>query len=430
MGGNPPGSAGIHDMPETQLSPTHVNVPDMPPVNVVLLEGVHDAGAAMLENEGFNVERRSGAMSDDELIDAVRDAHVLGIRSKTQIHDGLFEHAPNLLGIGCFCIGTNQVNLNAACRHGVAVFNAPFSSTRSVAELTLAEIIALHRRLNERSMQLHQGHWVKSAQHAHEVRGRTLGIVGYGHIGSQLSVLAETIGMRVKFYDIATKLPLGNAESVNSLESLLEQSDVVSLHVPATSLTENMMGSAELECMRAGSFLINNARGSIVDLHALRAALERGHLGGAAVDVYPDEPAENDQPFTCPLAGLPNVILTPHVGGSTEEAQESIAQEVAIKLVRLVNDGSTATAVNVPQVDLPKLRPDQHRILHFHHNVPGVLGKMHTMLAELGVNINAEYLQSNTDVSYVILDIDPAQPTKVRERLEAIDETIRVRTLW
>ncbi len=399
------------------------------PIKVLLLENVHSTGEALLKDCGFEIERMAGAPAESDLIEQLHDVHLLGIRSKTQITEDVLRHAPNLLGIGCFCIGTNQVNLDAACHRGVAVFNAPFSSTRSVAELTLAEIIALHRRMPEKSARLHEGRWDKSASNSHEVRGRTLGIVGYGHIGSQLSILAEALGMQVLFYDIATKLPLGNACSAETLEELLRESDCVSVHVPATELTANMISRRELELMKPGAHLINNSRGSVVDLDALHDALSSGHLGGAAVDVYPVEPYSNDETFECPLAGLPNVILTPHVGGSTEEAQESIASEVASKLARFVTNGSTSTSVNVPEVDLPKLHPDQHRILHFHRNVPGVLSKMHKMLADLDVNISGEFLQSNADVSYVILDIDPKHKDDVREGLQRIEETIRVRTL-
>jgi D-3-phosphoglycerate dehydrogenase len=397
---------------------------------VALLERIHAAGRESLESCGFDVISHDGALAPHDLPETVRDAHVLGIRSKSQVTEAVLDALPQLIAIGCFCIGTNQVDLAAARRRGIAVFNAPFSNTRSVAELTLAEIIALHRRLVDKSAELHAGRWDKSAADCHEVRGRTLGIVGYGHIGSQLSILAEAVGMRVLYHDIQTKLPLGNAGTMATLDELLAQSDVVSLHVPATAVTRGMIGADQLKRMRRGAFLINNARGSVVDLEALREALESGHLGGAAVDVYPVEPATNGEGFTCALAGCPNVILTPHVGGSTEEAQNNIANEVSAKLIRYLTNGSTATAVNVPAVDLPNVRPAQHRILHFHHNVPGVLSKMHGLLAALGVNINAEHLESDTDLSYVILDVDAKHGEAVRAGLAEIPETIRVRTLW
>ncbi|MFO0872958.1 MAG: phosphoglycerate dehydrogenase [Phycisphaerales bacterium] len=360
----------------------------------------------------------------------MRRADLLGIRSKSRLDRGLLEETDRLLAIGCFCIGTDQVDLPAARSRGIAVFNAPFSNTRSVAELTIAEIVALSRRLGDKSAALHAGRWDKSATGAHEVRGRTLGIVGYGHIGSQVSVLAESMGLRVIYFDTASKLPMGNAQPVPTLDALLERSDVVSLHVPATPSTERMIGAAQLARMKPGAMLINNARGSVVDVPALADALRRGAVGGAAVDVFPSEPEESTGAFACELVGLPNVILTPHIGGSTEEAQENIARDVSAKLARFVRNGSTTSSVNVPEVDLPSPRENQHRILHFHHNVPGVLGRMHTMLAELGVNINAEYLQSSGELSYVILDIDPMADEAVKEGMRRVPETIRVRTLW
>jgi D-3-phosphoglycerate dehydrogenase len=322
------------------------------------------------------------------------------------------------------------VALNAARRGGVAVFNAPFSNTRSVAELTIAEIVVLHRRLLERSNDLHDGRWRKSAQGAHEIRGRTLGIVGYGHIGSQLSVLAEAMGMRVLYFDVAPKMSIGNARASESLKALLSECDVVSLHVPDTPATQGLFGAVEFAHMRAGSIFINNARGTVVDLDALAAALKSGHLAGAAVDVFMGEPRSNDEAFSTPLAGLPNVILTPHIGGSTREAQHAIAEDTARKLRTYILEGSTLASVSVPQVDLPSPRPNQSRILHFHRNVPGVLGRLHTMLAELNVNINAEFLQSDLETSYVILDVDPGHDDAVKAGLHAIEETIRLRTLF
>jgi D-3-phosphoglycerate dehydrogenase len=399
-------------------------------LNVLLLENIQSTAADDFAQRGHYVARHQHALGEPALREQLAETHVLGIRSKTTVSRALLEAAPNLIAIGCFCIGTNQVDLKHAGARGVAVFNAPFSNTRSVAELTIAEIIALHRRLCDKNLAMHKGQWDKTAAHAHEVRGRTLGIVGYGHIGSQLSVLAEAIGLRVIYFDIANKLPLGNAAACRSLDELLARSDVVSLHVPETETTRGMIGPAQLGRMKRGAMLINNARGSVIDLLALRDALAAGHLDGAALDVFPAEPANAKGSFECPLAGLPNVILTPHVGGSTEEAQQGIASDVSAKLLRFIEDGSTASAVNVPPVDLPKLRPDQHRILHFHHNVPGVLSKMHRVLADLNVNINAEFLQSNATVSYVILDVDPIEGEAVKAGLSAIPETIRVRTLW
>ena len=377
-----------------------------------------------------------------------KDAHILGIRSQSQVRAEVLKQCPRLLAIGCFCIGTNQVDVKAACLAGVPVFNSPFSNTRSVAELTIAEIVALHRRLADKSAELHAGKWDKSAAGAHEVRGRTLGIVGYGRIGSQVSVLAEAMGMRVIYFDVLSCLPLGNARPVKTLDELLAKSDVVTLHVPATKKTERMIGGAQVEKMRAGSYLINNARGRVVDIPALAAGLKSGRVAGAALDVFPQEPSSNSEPFASEVRGLPNVILTPHIGGSTEEAQEAIAEDVATKLARFVNNGSTTGAVNVPQVDLPEQdevgfdagldnggpgarpRHRHHRILHFHRNVPGVMSKVNSVMAELGVNIAGQYLKTNEDVGYVVLDVAPTNAALIGERLKAIPETIRVRVLW
>jgi len=397
---------------------------------ILLLESIHPIAEATLTEFGLRVRRHDGPLSGPALTALLQGVKIIGIRSKSQVTADVLDCATDLLGVGCFCIGTNQVDLIEAGRRGVAVFNSPFSNTRSVAELTIAEIIALHRRLCDKSAEMHSGEWDKSAVNAHEVRGRTLGIVGYGHIGSQVSVIAEALGMRVVYHDIAQRLPLGNARPMESLKDLLEASDVVTLHVPATPVTKNLIGKDELARMRTGSFLINNARGSVVDQPALAEAIRGGRLHGAALDVYPTEPSDSHTSFTCDLAGLPNVIMTPHVGGSTEEAQQNIAREVAAKLGRFLRDGTTTSAVNVPEVELPQPRPDQHRILHIHRNVPGVLSKMHGILADLGVNINAEYLQSNADVSYVILDVDAHHGEAISQGLSAIEETIRVRDIF
>ncbi|CAG0969990.1 D-3-phosphoglycerate dehydrogenase / 2-oxoglutarate reductase [Phycisphaerales bacterium] len=411
-------------------------------IKAVLVEGIHPAGVGLLRDEGFQVEALPSSPDPAKLAKLVHDAHLLGIRSKTDVTAAILDAAPRLLAVGCFCIGTNQVALSHAAHQGVPVFNSPFSNTRSVAELTLAEIIALYRRLTEKSGLMHLGQWDKSAAGAHEVRGRTLGIVGYGHIGSQISVLAEACGMRVLFYDIVSKMPLGNARPVKTLNDLLKDSDVVTLHVPATPLTERMIGPAQLKRMKPGASLINNARGSVVDVDALAAALKSGHLAGAALDVFPVEPAGKGESFESPLRALPNVILTPHVGGSTEEAQASIAEDVATKFIKFVNVGTTTGAVNVPEVELPEQaifeepsarKPAgqrRHRILHFHRNVPGVLSKMHTLIAQLGANISAEYLRTTEDIGYVVLDVDPTDGEKVLARLKTVPETIKVRLLW
>lgn len=400
----------------------------------MLLEGVHPAAREQLESAGFSIEEATGARTGPEMIEAVRGAHVVGIRSKSQIDADVLRHADKLLAIGCFCIGTNQVDLHEAAAMGVPVFNSPFSNTRSVAELVVAEIIALHRRLFERSAGMHAGRWMKSSAGSHEVRGRTLGIVGYGRIGSQVSVLAEALGMRVIYHDIRPTLALGNAQPVASLEALLEASDVVTLHVPATERTQKLMGTRELARMKPGAMLLNNARGSVVDIDALAEALRSGHLGGAAVDVFPEEPATNTEPFDSALRGLDNVILTPHVGGSTKEAQAAIAADVAGKLAGFIDVGTTTGAVNVPEVDLPEQPPTDkgrpHRILHFHRNVPGVLNKLHQVLASHGANVSGEVLRTRDELGYVVLDVDPGDSRPVAEELEAIDETIRVRVLW
>jgi D-3-phosphoglycerate dehydrogenase len=415
-------------------------------IKVLLVESVHPAGVRALRDEGFQVETLPGAPDEAKLCKLLGDVHLLGVRSKTEVTPRVLDAAPKLLAVGCFCIGTNQVALRDAARRGVPVFNSPFCNTRSVAELTLAEIIALYRRLTEKSALMHRGVWDKSAEGAHEVRGRTLGIVGYGHIGSQVSVLAEALGMRVLFHDIVPKMPLGNARACKTLNDLLRESDVVTLHVPATESTQGLIGAAQLRRMKPGAFLINNARGSVVDIDALADALRSGHLGGAALDVFPVEPSAKGEAFESALRGLPNVILTPHVGGSTEEAQASIAEDVAGKFVKFVNVGTTTGAVNVPQVELPEQpgaeqpatesaepgarRARPHRILHFHRNVPGVLSKMHTLIAGLGANVSAEYLRTSDDLGYVVLDVDPTDGSKVLAKLRDVPETIRVRMLW
>jgi D-3-phosphoglycerate dehydrogenase len=400
-----------------------------PQNEILLLEDIHPVADEILTDAGLRIRRQASALDAGELQKLAAQTAFLGIRSKTTIDESVLKALPDLLGIACFCIGTNQVDLRTAARNGSVVFNAPFSNTRSVAEMTISEVIALHRRLFDRSARIHSGHWFKSARDAHEVRGRTLGIIGYGHIGSQVSVLAEALGMKVVYYDVASKMPLGNAQPMDSLKKVLAVADVVTLHVPATPATATMIGKKELSQMKRGAMLINNARGSIVDIVALADAIKNGSVGGAALDVYPEEPTTNDAPFDCILAGLPNVVLTPHIGGSTEEAQESIARDVALKIARFFNTGTTTNAVNVPEVELPLRREDQLRILHFHHNVPGVLSTINGILADLSVNINAEYLQSNADVSYVILDIDDHDESIISTRLKEIPETIRIRFL-
>lgn len=404
-------------------------------IEIVLLESIHPDGAADLEATGYTVRSHKGALEGEALLEEIRRAHVVGIRSKTTLTGDVLRACERLLAVGCFCAGTNQVDLDTAAALGVPVFNSPFSNTRSVAELTIAEIVCLHRRVTERSAAAHKGLWDKSATGSHEVRGRTLGIVGYGHIGSQVSVLAESMGMRVIYFDVASKLPLGNARQVGSLGELLAEADVVTIHVPETGTTKGLIGASQLGQMKPGSYLINNARGTVVDLDALADAVRSGHIAGAALDVFPEEPAKNGDLFVSPVQGLANVILTPHIGGSTAEAQRSIALDVAHKLGRFIDTGSTVGSVNAPEVDLPEQPvtdggPRAHRILNFHRNVPGVLGQIHKAAAELGVNISGQYLRTRGEVGYVVIDIDPADTQAFVERFNAIPETIRTRVLW
>ncbi len=404
-------------------------------IEIVLLESIHPDGAAELARAGFTVRAHAGALEGDALLDEIRRAHVVGLRSKTRLTADALGACERLLAVGCFCAGTDQVALDDAARRGVPVFNAPFSNTRSVAELTIAEVIALHRRLTERSATLHAGRWDKSAAGSHEVRGRTLGIVGYGHIGSQVSVLAEAIGMRVVYFDVSTKLALGNARQVAGLGELLALSDAVTIHVPDTGATKGLIGRDEIARMKPGAYLINNARGGVVDLDALADALRDQRLAGAALDVFPAEPSRTGDPFDCPLQNMPNVILTPHIGGSTAEAQRAIALEVAAKITRFIDTGSTIGSVNTPEVDLPEQpRPDAgprpHRVLNFHRNVPGVLGQIHRAAAELGVNVAGQYLRTLGEVGYVVIDVDPSDTGAFTDRLRAIPETIRTRVLW
>lgn len=419
---------------DNQTTPTSV---PLGRIKVVLLEQVHARAIDMLTSAGYQVQAMDADDAGAWRREAI-DAHMIGIRSRTHLDADFFARADRLWAVGCFCIGTDQVDLRAAGARGVAVFNAPFSNTRSVAEKTIAEIIALHRRLFDRSAALHRGQWTKSAEGAHEVRGRTLGIVGYGRIGSQVSVLAEALGMRVVYHDTANVLPLGNAQRCDTLDDVLARADCLTLHVPDAPGTRALMGAAQLAHMKPGAFLINNARGNVVDVDALANAIRSGQIGGAAVDVFPQEPTGKTSTFATPLAGLPNVILTPHVGGSTVEAQSNIAAEVAEKLIRFMNNGSTASAVNVPQADLPALHPGHRRVLHFHRNVPGVLGHVHSTIAQHRMNIAASYLQSDGAHGYAILDVDAgADRTQAdgRERalldaLRAVPETIRVRSIW
>lgn len=399
-------------------------------IKVLLLEGIHPNAAEQLHAQGYsNLQLEKTALQGAQLSAALEDVHILGIRSRTGLTAKVLAQAPRLMAVGCFCIGTNQVDLGAARRLGIPVFNAPYSNTRSVAELVLAEMILLLRRVPERSMQMHRHLWQKSANASFEVRGKTLGVVGYGNIGAQLGVLAESLGMRVRFYDAVKKLKLGNAEQVDSLQELLAQADVVSLHVPETPQTANMITAEAIAAMKPGSVLLNASRGNVVDIDALASALREGHLQGAAIDVFPEEPKSNDEPFHSPLVGLENVILTPHVGGSTVEAQASIGVEVAEKLVRYSDNGSSISSVNFPEVALPE-HPDKHRLLHIHENQPGVLTHINQVFSEAGLNIAAQYLQTRDDIGYVVTDIDSEHSQRGLAALRAVPGTIRTRVLF
>jgi D-3-phosphoglycerate dehydrogenase len=398
-------------------------------LKVLLLEGVHPRGIDRLKEERFTIETHKRSFNEDELEAVIDTVHVLGIRSKTRVTPRAIARARRLWTIGTFCIGTNQIDLDAARSRGIAVFNAPYSNTRSVAELVIADIIILFRGLYDKISGAHAGHWTKSAAGSVEVRGKTLGIVGYGHIGQQVSVLAEALGMRILYYDIVDKLSMGNAARTTDLRDLLEQADVVSLHVPGTKETEGMIGSQEIGWMKKGAYLANTSRGSVVDLDALRDALLSGKLGGAAVDVFPKEPRQKDESFETPLQNLPNVVLTPHIGGSTEEAQQNIGLEVAGKLVRFINNGSTEGAVNFPNVVLPEL-VGCHRILHIHKNVPGVLQKVNAMFGEAGINVAAQHLRTYEDIGYLIMDTDRKATRQMVRQLTAMEESIKTRALF
>ena len=401
-------------------------------IRVLLLEGVNDSAVALLRDAGYSqIIRHAKALDGAALMEALAGVHILGIRSRTQLTEAVFSAADRLMLVGCFSVGTNQVALDAARQRGIPVFNAPFSNTRSVAELVIGEIVMLLRRITPRSAAAHQGQWDKSATDSFEVRGKTLGIVGYGSIGTQLSTLAEAMGMRVVYYDVIDKLRHGNTEPVASLAELLGMSDVVSLHVPETPETAGMIGAAQLAAMKPGSFLINNSRGTVVDLAALRDALQRGHLLGAAVDVFPTEPAGAADPFVTPLQGLPNVILTPHIGGSTGEAQERIGLEVAHKLIDYSDAGSTLGAVNFPQVQLPP-RPNGTRFIHVHQNLPGMLRKINEVFSSRDINITGQFLQTDGDVGYVVVEaVDLGERSEsLLEQLRAIDGTMRARLVY
>ncbi len=399
-------------------------------IKIVLLEGVHQSAVETLKNEGYkNIHFYTTALPEDELIEILADAHFVGIRSRTQITRKVLESSPKLLAVGCFCIGTNQVDLGAALEMGVPVFNAPYSNTRSVAELVIAEAVILLRGVAEKNAKAHRGVWLKSAKNSYEMRGKVLGLIGYGSIGSQLGIMAESMGMHVIYYDTVAKLSLGNAQAVNSLAELLGKADVVSLHVPETKSTANLMGPKQFAQMKDGAILINAARGTVVDIDALAKSLESGKLLGAAIDVFPVEPRSNDEEFISPLRDFDNVILTPHVGGSTVEAQENIGIEVADKMARYCGNGTTLSAVNFPEVSLPN-HENTHRLLHIHANVPGVLSQINNVFSENNINISGQYLNTNDKIGYVVIDIDAAHSEFALAKLKAVTGTKSCRVLF
>jgi D-3-phosphoglycerate dehydrogenase len=398
-------------------------------IKVLLLENVHPSAHELFNAEGFHLEVAPGALGVDELARRIEDVHVLGIRSKTRVTEAALKNARRLLTVGCFCIGTNQVDLVGANRRGVPVFNAPFSNTRSVAEMVMAEIVMLSRRLGDRIREMHAGQWRKVATGSFEVRTKTLGIVGYGHIGRQVGVIAEALGMRVLFFDVAAKLPMGNNRATKTLDELLGQSDFVTLHVPETTQTRGMMGARELAAMKPGACLMNASRGTVVDIGALAEAIKAGHVGGAAIDVFPEEPETNSDGFETPLRGLPNVILTPHIGGSTAEAQEAIGREVGAALVKYVNAGVTTGAVNFPNVDLAPT-PGKHRILNVHKNVPGVLRDISHIVSDKGANIAAQVLATDPEIGYLVMDLDQDVSRDVKNAMAKLETSIRTRILY
>ena len=399
-------------------------------INILFLENISDVAVKHFHAAGYsNVKKINGALSEQELIAAVKDVHLLGIRSKTQVSKKVLDAAEKLQAIGCFCIGVNQVDLKAATRNGVAVFNAPYSNTRSVAELVIGASIMLIRKIIDKNKAAHEGVWMKEASGSYELRGKTMGIIGYGNIGKQVSVMAESLGMKVIFYDIETKLPLGNAESKKSLKEVLSNADIVTLHIPELESTKNLVNKTTLKYFRKGSILINYARGEVVDLEALRKAITDGHISGAAVDVFPAEPEKNGDPFFTPLQGLSNVLLTPHIGGSTQEAHHNIGEDVSSKLFNYLERGTSTGSHSIPELALPP-QEGTHRILHIHNNVPGVLSEINTQLSRNRINILGQYLKTNDAIGYVVLDVDKNISKNALELLKKVKATIKVRMLY
>ncbi len=399
-------------------------------INILFLENISDKAVQYFKQQGYtNVRKLSGALSEEELIKEVKDVHLIGIRSKTQITAKVLDAAKKLQAIGCFCIGVNQVDLKAATKNGVVVFNAPYSNTRSVAELVIGISVMLIRKISDKNIAAHKGIWMKDAKGSYELRGKTLGLIGYGNIGSQVSVLAEALGMKVLFYDTETKLPLGNAIAAKSMKEVLSNSDIISLHVPETAQTKNLINKNNIKHFKKGAILLNYARGEVVDLKVLSEALKEGAIAGAGIDVYPWEPEKNGDHFQTPLQGLPNVILTPHIGGSTEEAQQNIGEDVSIKLFQYLERGITNGSHTVPAIGLPPV-DGAHRILHVHRNVPGVLSAINTALSKNNINIVGQYLKTNEEIGYVVLDVDKKLSRKAVELLKEVKETIKVRMLY
>ena len=403
---------------------------DKSKIKFLLLEGVHQSAVDKLTEAGYtNIEYHKTALPEDQLLESAKDAHFIGLRSRTQLTREVFEVANRLIAVGCFCIGTNQVDLDAAQEHGVAVFNAPYSNTRSVAELVIAEAILLLRGIPEKNAVCHRGGWQKSAEGSFEIRGKTLGIVGYGSIGSQVSVLAESLGMKVIFADVVTKLPLGNAEQCKDLHTLLAKADIVSLHVPETGATKMMMSAKQIKLMKPGAILINASRGTVVDIDALAEALKSGALAGTAIDVFPVQPKGPQDEFISPLREFDNVILTPHIGGSTIEAQANIGVEVAEKLIKFSDNGTTTSSVNFPEVAL-STHTNVHRLLHVHHNVPGVMSAINRVFSENNINIIGQHLQTNEKVGYVVIEVDAVNSETALEKVREVEGTIRCRVLF
>ncbi|MDR3680090.1 MAG: phosphoglycerate dehydrogenase [Flavipsychrobacter sp.] len=399
-------------------------------INILLLENINTEALHIFKESGYtNITHLKSSLSEDELIKQIADAHIIGIRSKTQLTKRILDSAPRLLAIGCFCIGTNQVDIADARRKGIVVFNAPYSNTRSVAELVIGAAIMLIRRIPEKNRLAHDGVWAKDASNSHELRGKTLGIIGYGNIGSQVSVMAEAMGMKVIYFDTQKKLPLGNAHAAAGLADLLQQSDIVSIHTPANAATRNLINAVALKECKGGAIFINYARGEVVDIEALKDALTEGKLSGAAVDVYPEEPVKNSDPFITPLQHIPNVLLTPHIAGSTEEAQANIGTDVSTRLVQFIETGTTSGSHTVPELTLP-VQEDTNRILHIHRNVPGVLSEINAALSASGINILAQYLKTNEDIGYVVLDIKREGSKDAADLLRNVKETIKVRMLY